>query len=82
LVRRIHLDADLRDVDLDVTRLDGADLSGATLTSTCLFGADLYDAIGVTDKQLEEAESLEGATMPNGQKYEDWLKSTNHGEDG
>src|SRR5215207_4402168 len=82
LVRRIHLDADLGDVDLGVTRLAGADLSGATLTSTYLFGAHLYHAIGVTDKQLEEAEPLEGATMPNGQKYEDWLKSTNHGEDG
>ena len=26
--------------------------------------------------------SLEGATMPNGQKYEDWLKSKDRGEDG
>jgi hypothetical protein len=26
--------------------------------------------------------SLEGATMPNGQKYEDWLKSKDRKEDG
>ena len=31
---------------------------------------------------LSEAETLEGATMPNGQKYEDWLKSGDHGDDG
>ena len=25
-------------------------------------------------------DTLEGATMPNGQKYEDWLKSKDQGE--
>jgi hypothetical protein len=34
------------------------------------------------DEQPEPAESLRGATMPNGQKYEDRLKSKGHGEDG
>jgi hypothetical protein len=42
-----------------------ADLSGANLTF----------ARGVTDDQLSEARSPEGATMPTGQKYEEWLKS-------
>ena len=28
----------------------------------------------VSEKQLDSADSLKGATMPNGQKYEDWLK--------
>jgi len=28
------------------------------------------------------AASLEGATIPNGQKYEDWLKSKDRAEDG
>jgi hypothetical protein len=42
----------------------------------------LRDATGVTNGLLEEAESLEGATMPNGQKYEDKLKyKDRHGED-
>jgi hypothetical protein len=31
---------------------------------------------------LLAAHSLEGATMPNGQKYEDWLKSKGGGEEG
>jgi hypothetical protein len=43
--------------------------------------ADLTDAY-VSEEQLNSAESLEGATMPNGQKYEDWLKSKGDGEDG
>ena len=43
------------------------DLSGAALS-----GAALLDARGKTKKELEqEAATLEGATMPNGQKYED-----------
>jgi hypothetical protein len=28
------------------------------------------------------AVSLEGATMPNGQQYEDWVKSQGRAEDG
>jgi hypothetical protein len=31
----------------------------------------------MTHEELEQrAKSLKGATMPNGQKYEDWLKDT------
>jgi Pentapeptide repeats (8 copies) len=57
-------------------RMRGADLAGADLG-----GADLTNA-EITKEQLEEAESLEGATMPNGQKYEEWLKSKDRGEEG
>jgi transposase len=35
-----------------------------------------------TEEQLTAAASLEGASMPNGQKYEGWLKSKGRGEDG
>jgi hypothetical protein len=47
--------------------------------------ADLSGAISFINEELELQSktpewSLEGATMPNGQKYEDWLKS--RGEDG
>jgi len=45
-----------------------ADLSDAKLDV-----ADLSDA-KVTEEQLSQCKSLKGATMPNGQKYEDWLK--------
>jgi uncharacterized protein YjbI with pentapeptide repeats len=56
--------------------LSGADLSGADLRETYLVetnlrdtdlsGANLRDARGVTDKQLLQAKTLEGATMPDG----------------
>lgn len=75
--------ADLREADLsaaDLTNADllgasllGADLTNTDLTNTDLTNTDLTDA-KVTEEQLEAAESLEGATMPNGEKYEDWLK--------
>jgi uncharacterized protein YjbI with pentapeptide repeats len=61
-------EADLREADLTGAILSGADLSGADS------GADLSGAIGVTAQQLGTCKSLADATMPNGQKYEDWLK--------
>jgi uncharacterized protein YjbI with pentapeptide repeats len=46
------------------------DLSGVNLS-----GADLSGAVGITSEELEQqAKSLKGATMPDGQKYEKWLK--------
>jgi hypothetical protein len=67
--------ANLRDADLSHAYLNGADLRKADLS-----GADLSGAIGWIEEQLAEAKSLEGATMPNGQKYEDWLKSRGKGD--
>jgi hypothetical protein len=53
-----------------------ADLWGANLS-----GANLSGARGITNEELErQAKSLECATMPNGQKYEDWLKSKENGK--
>ena len=52
------------------TRLEDAHLDGADLTNA-----------RVSEEQLREAESLEGATMPDGQKYEDWLESKGSEED-
>jgi uncharacterized protein YjbI with pentapeptide repeats len=66
--------ADLSDADLSSADLTGADLSGAYLGDANLTGADLSDA-EVIVKQLAACKPLEGTTMPNGQKYEDWLKS-------
>ena len=87
--------ADLRGANLRGTFLRGADLAiseeikevtdltGADLTGTDLKEANLYFAQGVTNEQLQQqAESLEGATMPDGQKYEEWLESKGRGEDG
>jgi len=67
---------DLRGANLSDANLSGANLRGAFLRDANLFTANLSSAKGTTNEQLDaHAESLEGATMPNGQKYEDWLKS-------
>jgi uncharacterized protein YjbI with pentapeptide repeats len=64
-------DANLIGANLSRTVLANANLGGAVLDNANLSGAD-----GITNKELEQqADSLEGADMPNGQKYEDWLKS-------
>jgi uncharacterized protein YjbI with pentapeptide repeats len=69
--------------DLHGAILGGAKLVGAKLVGADLSGAFLTDAKGVSNKELErQAQSLEGATMPNGQKYEEWLKSKGRGKDG
>jgi uncharacterized protein YjbI with pentapeptide repeats len=74
--------ADLSDADLGNADLSGANLDGADLTSANLKDANLSGAEELTDEQLGEVQSLEGATMPNGQKYEDWLKSKGRRENG
>jgi Pentapeptide repeats (8 copies) len=74
---------DLSDATLQGANLYNADLRGAKLSDPDLSGANLTMAQGVTNEQLkQQAHSLEGATMPNGQKYEDWLKSKGSGVDG
>src|SRR5215207_9440348 len=83
--------ASLRKVNLGNAFLENADLSGtdlseANLSDAYLGKADLHEALasgtnlrgadGITNEELDQqAASLEGATMPNAQKYEDWLKS-------
>jgi uncharacterized protein YjbI with pentapeptide repeats len=84
-------DANLSEADLAIAKLIGAVLSGAKLSRTDLSGATLNEAnlseAGLSGanlsgawgwglyERLSAAKSLKGATMPNGQKYEDWLKS-------
>ncbi|MBP9502404.1 MAG: hypothetical protein KBF17_09605, partial [Candidatus Promineofilum sp.] len=50
--------------NLDDARLVGADLSGAFLYGT-----------RVSLKSLSTAKSLANATMPDGTKYEDWIRN-------
>jgi hypothetical protein len=74
----------LMDVDLSGANLRGADLAGAELLNADLSGADLSGAnlteahlryARISEQQLDEqCKILVGATMPNGQLYEDWLK--------
>jgi uncharacterized protein YjbI with pentapeptide repeats len=66
----VLIGADLRGLTLRNAKLGGADLSGARLTGAFLNGAE-----GITNEELaQQAASLKGAVMPNGQTYEDWLK--------
>jgi len=78
-------DAILNYVMLGEANLRGANLRGADLNNTVLFNTDLADADlrfadltgakGMITEELEQqVASLQGATMPNGQKYEEWLK--------
>jgi hypothetical protein len=93
-LRRAHLSrahlsrAFLSRADLSEADLSGADLSGASLTYV-----DLTYAKGVTEKQLADCESLEGATMPDwqtlygefspdGPTFKEWLKSKGRGKHG
>jgi hypothetical protein len=67
-------------VDLSGANLSGANLSGANLSGANLQGT--YKEAKGGSKQLitneefaqKKIRTLEGATMPNGQKYEEWLK--------
>jgi len=61
--------------DLSGADLQNADLSGVHLHVADFRGADLRGAIGITGQELADYGCiLEGATMPNGQNYEEWLK--------
>jgi uncharacterized protein YjbI with pentapeptide repeats len=66
--------ADLSEANLSNAWLRHANLSGAKLSNARLRHANLSSATGLTHEQITAARTLEGATMPNGQKYEDWLK--------
>ena len=75
-LRRAYLtDGWLLFTDLSGADLQKADLSGVHLHVADFRGADLRGAIGITGQELADYGCiLEGATMPNGQKYEEWLK--------
>jgi hypothetical protein len=64
---------DLQGANLRGANLQDANLQGANLRRARLQGANLQDA-KVTDEQLADAWSLQGATLPDGHTYEDWLK--------
>jgi hypothetical protein len=68
--------ANLSSADLSGANLSGANLSDAVLNGAVLSEANLDGAFGVTNEKLaQQAEFLDGATMPNGQTYGDWLRS-------
>jgi hypothetical protein len=70
--------ANLYRANLQESILQGAILQGAILQESILQGAYLYMA-KVTDEQLADTLSLQGATMPDFQEYEDWIKDKEGG---
>ena len=75
--------ADLSEANLISADLSRANLSDANLSDANLENANLSGADGITNAEVEQqAVSLVGADMPNGQNYEDWLKSKLRKEDG
>jgi uncharacterized protein YjbI with pentapeptide repeats len=54
--------------------LEGVNFNGAKLRGANMEGANLTGATGISTEALQQVESLEGAILPNGQRYQDWLK--------
>jgi uncharacterized protein YjbI with pentapeptide repeats len=71
----VELEGRLAGLQAKRQRFAQSTLRDANLRGAKLSKADLSGAKDTTSKQLAQAKSLEGATMSNGQKYEDWLKS-------
>src|SRR5215208_1167641 len=71
--------ANLTHANLHRANLTGTNLSGANLSGVILQGPEPIDDATI-QAQLERA-TLKDATMPNGQQYEDWLKSKDRGQD-
>ena len=66
---------DLSGADLTYADLSGANLEGVVLNDANLSGANLSGVTGKSAEQLDgQSSSLKGAIMPDGRKYEDWLK--------
>ncbi len=59
----------LKEADLSRANFSEIDLSGANFSGAHLDEANFNDTAGTTTAQLEQAESLKGATMPNGSKH-------------
>jgi uncharacterized protein YjbI with pentapeptide repeats len=78
-------EANLSGIVMLGTRLVGADLrgaklEGAVLNDANLSGANLSGVKGKSAEQLDgQSSSLKGAIMPDGQKYEEWLKDEGSG---
>jgi uncharacterized protein YjbI with pentapeptide repeats len=66
----------LRAIGLPDERIEQAIRGETKLTEANLDGTDLSGARGVTNEEIEQQSiRLLDATMPDGQKYEDWLKN-------
>ena len=91
LIERRHSIVSLLQATLSGATLSFANLRRADLRGADLSGADLSGAKGWTEKQLTAAQTLEDATMPDGQHlksdlypdgptFAEWLKSRGKGD--
>jgi hypothetical protein len=83
---RLRYESGLITKDRLVLKLNGANSSKANLVGANLMAVDLSrtnlsGADGITREELKrQAAALEGATMPDNQKYKDWPKSKGRGK--
>jgi hypothetical protein len=63
-------DGSLQGANLDGANLAGADLTGADLGRVWFMGANLEGVRGLSDEQLVLVDTLRGAKMPDGQRYD------------
>ena len=68
LSHTLMMNIDLSNSNLSNSNLSDAIMSGANLRNTILHNADLRGAI-VSQEQLAKANSLQGATLPDGSKH-------------
>jgi uncharacterized protein YjbI with pentapeptide repeats len=81
LHQALVIEANLSKANLSEANLSNAAFFDSNLSEADLSGANLSGTY-ISEDQLDQTKSLEGATMPNGQKYEDWLKGKDHEEGG
>src|SRR5215203_4292559 len=65
--------ADPSDIDPSNDHLKPTNLAGADLSNAELSGAYLTGVV-VSEEQLDKCESLQDAVLPDGRKYEEWLR--------
>jgi len=65
----IFTKANLADANLNKANLNGGKFSEANLKNVNFADANLQEAQDLTDKQLAQANTLLGATMPGGRRY-------------
>jgi Pentapeptide repeats (8 copies) len=73
--------ADLSDANLLRTDLSGANLSGANLSGTNLSDEQLAAAMSIEDATMPDGQILQGAAVPEGPTFGEWLEGKGREED-
>lgn len=73
LMEAFLIEANLTNTFLNHADLSKADLNNAILTNAELYEANLTEVENLTLMQLSMVKALDGATMPDGTEYKDWI---------